>query len=780
MPDPNTETSIHRFAHLEIDGRRRELRVDGRLEAVEPRVYDLIAILACNRDRAFGKDELIARLWNRPVSDASLSQLVYKARRALGETEGRRFIQTVHGHGFRWTAKPLDPDTSAREAVPTPPAAAAQPPAVARRGGAWRALALVLACTLLSAVFVRSQLTAAGDSGRRILVLPVVDRSGDAGLAWAQRGLMGLVASVIAQRPGIVGLQHEGADMHDARLDDPDRRQSLRDHAGADDIVFMTLDRAGGVLRLVVVLEGRDGRREDTLYGSDAAALAVDAGRRIDAWTAARAGAPSAPIAGLDGYLAETFARGIEAYLDGRFEHARSYFSICAAQRPELVWPRLHLATTLLRLGRTPEALELLAGIEAGAAALEPAQARHVRMRMAAARLANGDLAAAREGFLRVRDEAESSNDALSLRIASEGLGEAALAAGDHAQAEYWLRRVLDMDRRSGDRRREARSLANLGSVSLHRGDLAEAAQQYLRVADLARELDLPALRQCSLQALAMIRQAQGQYVSAQPLHLQALQLARDAGDVRGEVIAHAGLAKSFAAHGRVEPAQRHARRALELSDAHALTVEHAFALVAAGHAARAAGHPEEASRLHEEAADAFGRMRNWSVLLGQALWLARDARERGDAVALARWVARGAEIARAHGEAAGVAALGSAVRAQHQAARGDRAAAIASLDAALRESRSARDALRGRAVALELGRVALGAGELARAEAALEELGAAQSEDPHAIRLHVDWLQASGREREADAERARLDRLAAALEEAAQTSLRSMTYDIS
>lgn len=46
MPDPNTETSIHRFAHLEIDGRRRELRVDGRLEAVEPRVYDLIAILA--------------------------------------------------------------------------------------------------------------------------------------------------------------------------------------------------------------------------------------------------------------------------------------------------------------------------------------------------------------------------------------------------------------------------------------------------------------------------------------------------------------------------------------------------------------------------------------------------------------------------------------------------------------------------------------------------------------------------------------------------------------
>ena len=87
---------------------------------------------------------------------------------------------------------------------------------------------------------------------------------------------------------------------------------------------------------------------------------------------------------------------------------------------------------------------------------------------------------------------------------------------------------------------------------------------------------------------------------------------------------------------------------------------------------------------------------------------------------------------------------------------------------------------MRGRAVALELGRVALGAGELARAEAALEELGAAQSEDPHAIRLHVDWLQASGREREADAERARLDRLAAALEEAAQTSLRSMTYDIS
>lgn len=791
MPDLSADIAGYRFGDVEIDLRRRELRVDGDVAAVEPRVYELIAVLVVGRDRAFGKDELIARLWKRPVTDASLSQLVYKARRAMGEDGARRYIETVHGHGFRWVApvEPLrgSPDRSA------PPgradgasATALRVPLVTtprRRPRLWAALGLLLIGALTLAWVAQRQMATAGSSERRVLVLPVDDRTGEAELAWMRRGAMGVVASVIEQRPGVFGLQATDSTTDTRALEDPAQRRHLRDRMGADAVVVLSLARVGTLLRLDVALESPLGRREDALFGADAAMLALDAGRRIGTWLGTDDVAQSATLTGLDGYLAETYARGIEAYIDGRLEEARSYFSICAERRPELVWPRLQLATTLLRIGRTNEALRILVGIEASATVLAPVQARHVRLRIAAARLANGDLAAASAGFDAVRTQAEEAGDAMSLRIASEGLGQVALTAGDHAGAAAWLQKVVDMDRRRDDHRREAQSLANLASVALHRGDLVAAREQYQRVADLARAFDLPALRLCSLQALAMIQQAQGDLASAQAMHVLSARLARDAGDLRSETVAHTGMAKVFAGYGRAEPAQRHAQRALELAAGAGMTTEHAFALAAAGQAARAAGDATTALRLQTESAEAFREMGSWSVLAGQAFWLAREARARGDRASLARWAAEGEAIAHAQRNAIGVTLFVSAIRAQQQAAGGDSAGALATLDAALRESRAMQDALRGRVLALELGRIALDAGLLGRTADVLADLDVARSEDPYAIRLHIDWLAASGRDAEAEAERARLARLADALEDThalVNAPLESDGYDAS
>jgi TolB-like protein len=70
---------------------------------VEPRTFDLLALLACNRGRTVTRDEIFREIWpGRIVSDAALSSQIRTARKALGD-DGKRqaVIATVHGRGFR-------------------------------------------------------------------------------------------------------------------------------------------------------------------------------------------------------------------------------------------------------------------------------------------------------------------------------------------------------------------------------------------------------------------------------------------------------------------------------------------------------------------------------------------------------------------------------------------------------------------------------------------------------------------------------------------------------
>ncbi|MFP4327196.1 MAG: winged helix-turn-helix domain-containing tetratricopeptide repeat protein [Paracoccaceae bacterium] len=92
-----------RFGPFEIDFDRFELRREGTPVAVEPRTFDLLALLARNRGRTVTRDEIFREIWpGRVVSDAALSSQIRAARKALGD-DGKRqaIIATVHGRGFR-------------------------------------------------------------------------------------------------------------------------------------------------------------------------------------------------------------------------------------------------------------------------------------------------------------------------------------------------------------------------------------------------------------------------------------------------------------------------------------------------------------------------------------------------------------------------------------------------------------------------------------------------------------------------------------------------------
>ena len=95
------------FGHHELDAERFELRREGELVAIQPKVLELIIHLIRNRDRAVGPDELFRAVWpETAVTKSSLARAVSLARRAIGDA-GRSPISivTVPRRGYRVEAE---------------------------------------------------------------------------------------------------------------------------------------------------------------------------------------------------------------------------------------------------------------------------------------------------------------------------------------------------------------------------------------------------------------------------------------------------------------------------------------------------------------------------------------------------------------------------------------------------------------------------------------------------------------------------------------------------
>src|SRR5688572_23581574 len=85
--------------------------------------FDTLVLLIANRDRVVTKDELLQSVWpDVAVEEGNLTQQIFLLRKALGENAQQpRYIVTVPGHGYRFTARVKE---IAAEALP--PVAAAR------------------------------------------------------------------------------------------------------------------------------------------------------------------------------------------------------------------------------------------------------------------------------------------------------------------------------------------------------------------------------------------------------------------------------------------------------------------------------------------------------------------------------------------------------------------------------------------------------------------------------------------------------------------------------
>ncbi len=123
---------VYSFSTFDVDAAGRELRHDGKVVEVEPKVFDLLLYLIEHRDRVVPKDELFDTLWpNVVVAPAALTSCVTRLRRALAESNASaETIRTFHRHGYRFIAT-LNADGAI--AAPThPPLPEVRPTAVPR------------------------------------------------------------------------------------------------------------------------------------------------------------------------------------------------------------------------------------------------------------------------------------------------------------------------------------------------------------------------------------------------------------------------------------------------------------------------------------------------------------------------------------------------------------------------------------------------------------------------------------------------------------------------
>jgi len=103
------KTNVWNFDAFQLDAGKRSLFRDGQPVSLTPATLDLLLQLVEKAGRLVTKAELMGKLWpDTPVSDEALPFTISVLRKALGENEQKRFIETVPRRGYRFVALPVE------------------------------------------------------------------------------------------------------------------------------------------------------------------------------------------------------------------------------------------------------------------------------------------------------------------------------------------------------------------------------------------------------------------------------------------------------------------------------------------------------------------------------------------------------------------------------------------------------------------------------------------------------------------------------------------------
>jgi DNA-binding winged helix-turn-helix (wHTH) protein len=134
-PESYISPRVYRFAGVELDVERLQLRVDGKSSACPRKAFELLLLLCSAPETVLSRQQLLDALYpgGQVISDEALTQAIFRARSALGPYAG--LIATVRGVGLRLDATVTIQDSGSRlQAAPEVriPSAETSTPAPAR------------------------------------------------------------------------------------------------------------------------------------------------------------------------------------------------------------------------------------------------------------------------------------------------------------------------------------------------------------------------------------------------------------------------------------------------------------------------------------------------------------------------------------------------------------------------------------------------------------------------------------------------------------------------
>jgi len=110
-----------RFGPFTLDSDTRQLLRGEEDVHLSPKAFDVLCLLIVQRPSLVTKDELLMQIWRGAfVLEANLNVLIREVRQALADSaQTPRFVQTVHGRGFRFCGKVTNLDAAVPAEVPT-------------------------------------------------------------------------------------------------------------------------------------------------------------------------------------------------------------------------------------------------------------------------------------------------------------------------------------------------------------------------------------------------------------------------------------------------------------------------------------------------------------------------------------------------------------------------------------------------------------------------------------------------------------------------------------
>jgi DNA-binding winged helix-turn-helix (wHTH) protein/tetratricopeptide (TPR) repeat protein len=103
---PSQIRRLYEFGPFRLDPQKRLLTKESEPVSLTPKVVETLILLVENRGRVVSKDELMKTLWpDSFVEESNLSQNIFVLRKALGDSQDKRYILTVPGRGYQFTGE---------------------------------------------------------------------------------------------------------------------------------------------------------------------------------------------------------------------------------------------------------------------------------------------------------------------------------------------------------------------------------------------------------------------------------------------------------------------------------------------------------------------------------------------------------------------------------------------------------------------------------------------------------------------------------------------------